>query len=117
VCGVVECSFFSFGRRDSAGFFALAFAALKRLRISRRSRTQQRIVRGGDSVRQHQRIEVDVARGTCIIALHVVDRQCSCVDLLPIRRPGNRRVIGRVFRLTDRDDQVPLQRMAMDGCN
>jgi hypothetical protein len=47
----------------------------------------------------------------------VVDRQRAHIDLLPVRRPGNGRVIGRVSRLADRDDQAPLQRVAVDGRN
>src|SRR5258707_4840171 len=93
----------------------LAFAPGERLRISSRSSAQQRIVRRCNSVRQHQRIEIDVAHGTGILALDVVDRQRSGVDLLPVRRPGERRVTGRISGLTYSDDQMPLQRVSMNA--
>jgi hypothetical protein len=93
----------------------LAFAPRERLRISRRSGAQQRIVRCCDSVRQHQWIEIDVASGTGILALDAVDRQRPRVDLLPVRRPGQCRISGRISGLTYSDHQMPLQRAGMDA--
>jgi hypothetical protein len=63
-----SCSLSGFGGRNSAGVFVLAFAPGERHRISRRSCAQYWIVRRGNSVRQHQRIEIDVAHGTGVIA-------------------------------------------------
>jgi hypothetical protein len=73
-------------------------------RISRRTSAQQWIIRRGNSVRQHQGIEIDVARGTGVIALDMVDGQRSRVDLLPVRRPRERSVIGRISLLTYSND-------------
>ena len=73
-------------------------------RISGRTSAQQWIVRRGNSVRQHEGIEIDVARWTGVIALDTVDGQRSRVDLLPVRRPRERRVIGRISRLTYSND-------------
>jgi hypothetical protein len=47
----------------------------------------------------------------------VVDRQGSHVDLLPVWRPRNCRVISQISRLTYSDDQMPLQRVVMNVYN
>jgi hypothetical protein len=44
----------------------------------------------------------------------VVDRQGSHVDLLPVWRPRNCRVISQISRLTYSDDQMALQRVVMN---
>src|SRR4029077_7385197 len=73
----------------------LSYSPSRRLnRISGRTSAQHWIVRRGNSVRQHEGIEIDVARGTGVIALDPVDGQRSRVDLLPVQRPRKRRVIG-----------------------
>ena len=48
--------------------------------------------------------KIDVARGTGVIALDMVDGQRSRVDLLPVRRPRKRRIIGRISLLTYSND-------------
>ena len=83
----------------------LSYSPSRKLnRISGRTSAQQWIVRRGNSVRQREGIEIDVARGTGVIALDTVDGQHSSVDLLPVRRPRERRVIGRISGLTYSND-------------
>jgi hypothetical protein len=95
----------------------LSYSPSRRLnRISGRTSAHQ-IVRRGNSVRQHEGIEIDVARGIGVIALDTVDGQRSRVDLLPVRRPRERRVIGRISRLTYSNDKMPLQRVVMNARN
>jgi len=86
----------------------------ERTHINRRARAQERIVRRGDSVRQDQRIEINVARWTRVVTLHLVYRQCSHVNPPPVGRPRNCRVIRRISCLGDGDYQVPLQRVLMN---
>ena len=96
----------------------LSYSPSRKLnRISGRTSAQQWIVRRGNSVRQHEGIEIDVARWTGVIALDTVDGQRSRVDLLPVRRPRERRVIGRISRLTYSNDKMPLQRVVMNARN
>src|SRR5579862_3857246 len=78
--------------RNSAGILGLAFAPPEGLRIRCRARAQQRIVRWRYPIRQHQRIERDVADWAGVLALNGVDRYGSHVDLLPVRRPGGSRL-------------------------
>jgi hypothetical protein len=96
----------------------LSYSPSRKLnRISGRTSAQQWIVRRGNSVRQHEGIEIDVARWTGVIGLDTVDGQRSHVDLLPVRRPRERRVIGRISRLTYSNDKMPLQRVVMNARN
>jgi hypothetical protein len=96
----------------------LSYSPSRKLnRISGRTSAQQWIVRRGNSVRQHEGIQIDVARWTGVIALDTVDGQRSRVDLLPVRRPRERRVIGRISRLTYSNDKMPLQRVVMNARN
>ena len=96
----------------------LSYSPSRKLnRISGRTSAQQWIVRRGNSVRQHEGIEIDVARWTGVIGLDTVDGQRSHVDLLPVRRPRERRVIGRISRLTYSNDKMPLQRIVMNARN
>ena len=96
----------------------LSYSPSRKLnRISGRTSAQQWIVRRGNSVRQHEGIEIDVALWTGVIALDTVDGQRSRVDLLPVRRPRERRVIGRISRLTYSNDKMPLQRVVMNARN
>jgi hypothetical protein len=96
----------------------LSYSPSRKLnRISGRTSAQRWIVRRGNSVRQHEGIQIDVARWTGVIALDTVDGQRSRVDLLPVRRARERRVIGRISRLTYSNDKMPLQRVVMNARN
>jgi hypothetical protein len=47
----------------------------------------------------------------------MMDRERADIDMLAIVRPGSRGVVGRIVRLADRDDQMPLQRRLLDACD
>src|SRR5215470_7859704 len=61
--------------------------------------------------------QVDVPRDTGVVTLDSVERQRADVDLFPSRRPGNGGVVGRVTWLADDDDEIPLQRLAVNLCD
>jgi len=52
-----------------------------------------------------------------VVTLHLVERQCSHVHLLPPRRPGDAGVVGRIARLSNDDDEMPVQRLTVNLCN
>ena len=45
------------------------------------------------------------------------ERQGSDIHLFPPRRPGNGGVVGRIARLSNDDDEMPAQRLAVDLCD
>src|SRR6187551_4132979 len=97
------------GRADRAGRDGLADASGEGLRVGGRSSTQQRIVRSGNAVRQHQRIEVDRARSACALAFDVIDSQDPDVDLFAASWPSQGGITGGVSWLCDCQHQTPAQ--------
>src|SRR5262245_36060309 len=100
--------------RDRAGLLRLAFTLGKRLRVDRRARAEQGIVRWRDARGQDQRVEVDVGRRTRAFSLHPIERQGGYLEAFAVRRPGDRGVVGGIARLPDDDDQTPAQRLTTD---
>ena len=78
---------------------------------------EHRVIRCRDTSGQHQWVEVDVPRGAGVVTLHLIERQCSHVHLLPFRRPRDAGVVGRVARLSNDDDEMPACRLAVNLCN
>src|SRR5215471_2002686 len=99
------------GRRDGARLLALAFPPGERLRVDRRTRTQQRVVRRLDARRQNERVEVDVGGRAHVFRLDPVEGQGARVELLPIGRPCDGGVVRGIFRPADDQDEPPAQRL------
>jgi len=110
-----SCPLAAGGDLDGARFLLFPRASGERCGIGRRSRAEQRIVGRLYPRGQHQRVEIDVPAVAWRFALDVVDCQGSDIDMLPIARPWNGRVVGRVAGLADPDDQPPLDRCLSDA--
>src|SRR5215467_14765426 len=73
--------------------------------------------RGRPTLTDNQGIEVEIRRGAGLIAFHSIERQGSYIDLLALRWPGDGGVVGGIARLSDDDDEAPLQRLAVNLCD
>ena len=54
---------------------------------------------------------------TGVVTLHSIERQGSHIHLFPLRRPGDGGVVGGIARLPNDDDEMPLQRLAVNLCD
>src|SRR5262245_60742674 len=100
--------------RDLARLFRLAGAPGGRLHIRCRPNADYRFVRRRDTCWQHQLAEDDIRGGAAFLGLEASERQRASVHMLAVRRPANARVVGRIGRFPNDDDQTPAERLPMD---
>src|SRR5262245_8361241 len=100
--------------RDPARLFRLAGAPGVRFHIGCRTNAAYRIVRRRHTRWQHQRVEDDIRGGAEFLRLDSIERQRASVHMLAVRRPANARVVGRIARFPNDDDQTPAERLPMD---